>query len=106
MTTKPPTAAGISRLLAATPGFQRSVSSTTRIKGWHDWNEGFEVEKGYSDGEVIVRHRMDKWARGDAATKRHDEQIRAYTEVLVKAGYTVTANADTVWPHLIVAVGD
>ena len=46
---KTPTASGISRLLSAA-GFERSESSTTRIRGWHNHSEGFSVTTDYVVG--------------------------------------------------------
>lgn len=106
MTTKPPTAQGISRLLAKA-GFERSVSHTTRIKGWHDWNEGFQVTRGHGshDGDVIVQLRMDKWARGEAAGARRAAETERYAEAIRAAGYTVTVDEKSV-SRLIVTAGE
>jgi hypothetical protein len=86
-TTKPPTAQGISRLLAKA-GFERSVSHATRIKGWRDWNEGYVV-KTCDTSTVRVEHRLEKWARGEAADKRAEDFLTAYIKTLTEAGFAV-----------------
>lgn len=103
-TTKTPTAQGISRLLAKA-GFKRSVSRTTRIRGWHDWNEGFKVEGGYWDGKIVVRHVMDKGARGDAADKRRSDALDDYTKVITEAGYTAERSSDFGQKLIVTAIG-
>jgi hypothetical protein len=103
MTTKQPTAQGISRLLAKA-GFERPVSHGTRIRGWHDWNEGYVVAK-WDEGSVSVEHRLEKWARGDAADQRERDRLAAYTKTLREAGYTVT-EGETAFLRLIVTAAD
>ena len=40
---KTPTTRGVSALLRKA-GFEKSVSSTTRIRGWHNYSSGFRLE--------------------------------------------------------------
>lgn len=76
---KPPTAQGVSALLRKA-GFERSVSSATRIRGWHDRSSGFMVT-GYG-GEVTVTYVSSLFRRADqghivAALNTYAEAIRA-----------------------------
>jgi hypothetical protein len=86
MTAKPPTPQGISALLKRA-GFERSVSSATRIKGWRNYSEGYSVT-GYRD-EVNVRHHTG-YARGSGAAERRDTALAQYAEAIRAAGWHVT----------------
>jgi hypothetical protein len=79
---KQPTAQGISRLLGGA-GYQRSTTSKSRIRGLPNVGSGYEV-KGYGDGAVYVRHRM-QYPR-DAEALR---MLAKYAEAIREAGYGV-----------------
>lgn len=105
MIARQPTPQGISSLLKRA-GFERSVSSATRIKGWRNNSEGYRCEKSYGiDGGVLVRH-YTGFDRGEAAHARRDEELARYAEAIKAAGWAayrtetgpdgllVTANPD------------
>jgi len=84
---KQPTPQGISALLRKA-GFDRSVSSSTRIRGWREWTEGFKVSR-YDAGRVQVEYRPSSFR----ARETSDEQIKAmldrYSEPVEAAGFQV-----------------
>ena len=88
----------VSRALTAA-GFRKSVSRPTRIKGWHDWNEGFTCEKGYVDGTVIVAWRMAKWSRD---SERRSQKLSEVGKALITKGYSVELDESWSWPRLVV----
>lgn len=91
------TASSVSRLLGATPGFHRSTSYASRIRGLRNQRSGFEVfndERG-----VIVAHRIGwtSMASVEKREKRVRDRIEAYAEVL-REHYDVTSYGN----HLLV----
>ena len=98
---KPPTASGISRLLAKA-GFERSESSATRIKGWRNHSEGFTVSSHFGcPGEVQVEHTTG-YDRGPNAAGRRDETLGEYANAITAAGYDVKRDETWAFPRLIV----
>lgn len=98
--TKQPTAQGISALLCRA-GYERSVSTSTRIRGWREHSEGFKVTK-YSDGEIQVEY----WPSSLRARSSTPEQEKAvldrYRKVLADAGYAVEDRSSMVRVWLLV----
>ena len=87
MTSKTPTASGISRLLAKA-GFEKSESSATRIRGYRRRSYGYVVQ-GCGHGEVSVRHTSGQFAPADEdrADSRRTED--SYAATIEAAGYAV-----------------
>ena len=99
MTTKQPTASGISRLLAKA-GYERSESSATRIKGWRNSSEGYVV--GTQDPGCVRVEYKTGYDRGPNAAKRRDEMLAEYAGFLTAAGYSVERDETWALPRLIV----
>jgi len=89
MTSKPktPTASGISRLLAKA-GYERSESSTTRIKGWRHRTAGFICE-GRGPGVVRIHHTSGEFRPTDRDRAHSRETEDQYAEKIREAGYAV-----------------
>lgn len=87
MTPKTPTASGISRLLAKA-GFERSESSTTRIRGWRCHTPGF-IAEGRGPGVVRVHHTSGKFWPTDADRANSRELEDQYAKTITEAGYAV-----------------
>ena len=83
MTSKTPSASGISRLLA-NYGFARSESRPGPLT---PPTEGFTVSAQMS-GRVRVEHKTG-FSRGPNADQRRDEMLDKYTGTLFGAGYAV-----------------
>jgi hypothetical protein len=94
---KTPTTRGISALLRKA-GFEKSVSSTTRIRGWHNHSEGFTVEDRGAD-KVRVRHTTGKFKPSDADRAWSRKQEGEYAETIREAGYAVDRDE---WGTLLV----
>lgn len=96
-TPKPPTPQGISALLRKA-GFKRSESSTTQIKGWRNYSEGFKVARSHGiEPGVRVEHKTG-FRRGPETEKRRTAMLTQYAEAIAKAGYCV--ERDELWPGL------
>jgi hypothetical protein len=87
MTAKIPTPQSISALLKRA-GYERSESSTTRIKGWRSYSYGYIV-KGRGPGEVRVYHVSGMFAPTDEALAENRKMEARYAETIEAAGYTV-----------------
>ena len=85
---KTPTTRGISALLRKN-GFEKSTSSTTRVRGWHNYSDGFRVE---DRGVGIVRvHHVSGAFRPSAADRARSREVEEeYAEVFRQAGYAVS----------------
>lgn len=98
---KTPSASAVSAALRKA-GFEKSVSSASRVRGWRNRSWGFEVKRGLKDGTVEVYHQT-----GDFRPN-HEQQAREqakYAEVLRAAGWDVTEDAS--WRHgLLVTAKD
>ena len=81
MTTKTPTASGISRLLAKA-GFKRAA---VEVRGRGGHRSGFRVTKNYSSG-VRVRHVFLTGGRQDP-----NIHLARYARTITEAGWTVEA---------------
>lgn len=96
MASKTPTQRGISLLLNRA-GFERSVSSATRIRGWRSHSPGYVVT-GHDDGSVSVRHEVMSFRPLPddlpVIARRHGQ----YAEAIEAAGFAVERKSD----HLIV----
>ena len=93
---------GISALLKRA-GFNRSVSSATRVKGWRNSSEGFKVS-GIDPGVVNVEHKTG-YERGPRAAGLRDEALDEYATVLIAAGYSVRRDETWAFARLIVTAG-
>ena len=87
MTTKTPTASGISRLLAKA-GFERSESSASRVKGWRHRSEGF-IAEGRGPGVVRLHHTSGQFRPTDADRANSRSLEDQYAEKIREAGYAV-----------------
>ena len=85
---KIPTTRGISALLRKN-GFEKSVSSTTAIQGWHNYSTGFRIEDR-GTGRVRVHHVSGAFRPSDADRARSREAEDQYAEVIRQAGYAVS----------------
>ena len=99
---KPPTPQGISALLKRA-GFERSVSSATRIKGWRNHSEGYAVSAS-EPGRVCVEYKTG-FDRGPNAASRRDEMLGEYAGFFAAAGYSVERDDSWAFPRLIVTAG-
>jgi len=86
VTSKTPTASGISRLLA-TAGFERSTSSAGRIRGWRNHSEGYSVT-GQDPGRVRIEHKTG-FDRGPNSAARRERMLGEYAAALTTSGYSV-----------------
>lgn len=94
---KTPTTRGISALLRKA-GFEKSVSSTTRVRGWHNYSAGFRIEdRGI--GVVRVHHVSGAFHPSDADHAHSREVEGQYTKTIQEAGYAVTRDE---WGELTV----
>lgn len=86
---KEPTQRRISYLLAKA-GFERSVSSASRIRGMRNHSEGYVVMSGYDTGTVEVRHEVMSWRPVgrdlDTIATMHDR----YAAAIEAAGFAVS----------------
>ena len=92
---KTPTASGISRLLSAA-GFERSESSTTRIRGWHNHSEGFSVTTDYVVGVgdcISVSYNRGRLPPSEADRIRPGE-LASYAEAIASKGYSAEVARD------------
>ena len=94
---KTPTTRGISALLRKN-GFEKSVSSTTRVKGWHNHSAGFRVEDRGA-GRVRVHHTSGAFRPTDTDRAWSREVEDEYAEVFRQAGYAVSRDE---WGELTV----
>ena len=98
---KAPTASGISALLGKA-GFDKSVSSKSRIKGLRNWSWGYIVQR-LDDVTVVVKHQT--WSmRGEEDKKR--AELAKYREVIEAAGWRVVGPEPGGFPRLIVTAAD
>lgn len=105
MPSKPPTPQGISALLRKA-GFTKSVSSSTRVRGFGDRSAGYVVSRGREKGTVEVAYATGTFRTGpdiDARAKaKEDDYKRALTaagwdvqpSTSIYGGLTVTARED------------
>ena len=101
-TVKPPTPQGISALLRKA-GFERSVSSATRIKGWRNYSEGYSVRSDYvaEAGDCIsVSYNRGNYLPSEADRIRPG-MLADYGVAIAAAGYS----AEIVRDRLIVTPG-
>jgi hypothetical protein len=101
-TTKVPTPQGISRLLSETPGFEKSVSSSTRIRGYRSHSWGFIVRRGDEPGQVKVHHEHGNFVATDATRREQVEMQEKYAEVIEAAGFAVQRGEGGAFGPLIV----
>lgn len=98
---KAPTASGISALLGKA-GFEKPVSSASRIKGLRNWSWGY-IAQGGESGQVIVKHQT--WSmRGEEDKKR--AELAKYREVIEAAGWRVAGPETEGFPRLIVTAAE
>lgn len=94
---KTPTTRGISALLRKN-GFEKSESTTTRVRGWHNHSAGFRVEdRGV--GIVRVHHVSGAFCPSDTDRARSREVEDQYAEAFRQAGYAVSRDE---WGELTV----
>lgn len=86
--TKQPTPQGISALLRKA-GFERSVSQSTRIRGWREYSAGFKVAR-HGDGTVEVEYRPSSFRARDTSDEQIKEMLDRYRKAIEEAGYQVT----------------
>lgn len=86
-TPKTPTPQGISALLRKA-GFEKSVTSTTRVRGWHSRSWGFVV-RGYMKGIVYVHHEDGGHMQTDEAQVARVREQERYAVAIESAGYAV-----------------
>lgn len=84
---KQPTPQGISALLKRA-GFERSVSQSSRIRGFSEYTEGFKASKDY-DGGVLVEWRPNSFRARDNNEEREREMLNRYCETIAEAGFAV-----------------
>jgi hypothetical protein len=85
--TKAPTSRGISAVLRKA-GFEKSESSSTRIRGYHSTSYGYHVS-AYGSDEVRVHHYSGKFMPSDADQAHSREMEDRYAEAIEAAGYKV-----------------
>jgi hypothetical protein len=84
-----PNASAISRMISSA-GFEKSSVGKTRIRGYHVFTEGFQVENGSSS--VLVRYEFGTWSREGAAARR-DQVMAGIVALLRDKGFDVTTSA-------------
>lgn len=94
---KPPTPQGISALLRKA-GFEKSVSSASRIKGWRNHSPGYIV-RADSPGRVFVHHTTSDFR---PSRERCAEEQERYAQAIEAAGYAVERGEGGLWGPLIV----
>lgn len=100
MAVKAPTAQGVSAALRRA-GFERSETHATRIKGWHNYSEGYRV-RNWGEGEIRVEHETGSRTAADAsAVRRREAKFAEYAEALRAKGWNVQQLPTTV-PCLLV----
>jgi hypothetical protein len=92
MTTKQPTQRRISALLARN-GFQKSVSTPSRIKGLRNHSSGYVVTGPY-EGIVWVQHQTYSDRPLPEDLKRIAEKLAAYAADIEDAGFAVSRQRD------------
>jgi hypothetical protein len=80
VTTKAPTASGISRLLAAA-GFERAA---IRLRGG---NSGFQVTKCRTRNDAVKVHQYFQLSATDSPAERYRGMLRRYAKAIEAAGY-------------------
>ncbi|HEV2451632.1 MAG TPA: hypothetical protein VGS62_06880 [Streptosporangiaceae bacterium] len=86
---KPPTASGISRLLAGA-GFEKSAPKPSRIKGMQEWSAGYHVAASLLPGCVLVEHRVNSLHLRSASRATVEAERRAaYAGAITAAGWNV-----------------
>jgi hypothetical protein len=99
-TPKPPTPQAISALLRKA-GFSRSTSSTTGIKGWHNYSSGYVVKHGDEAGVVWVSYRDGSFRATDETRARGTAALGDFEAAIVAAGFAVS-HGTRMWDDLIV----
>jgi hypothetical protein len=85
-------AAGISRVLAGAY-FMRSRETATRIRGWHNFSEGFVAE---DHGSMVVVGYNFGGFRNEGTEERREAMLAAIYEVLAKRGYNAEVRSHSV----------
>jgi len=101
---KQPTQLGISRVLKKA-GFERSVSSPSRIRGWREWTEGYKVTK-FSDTKVEIEYLPSSFRVRNTSDEQIRQMLDRYRAVVVAAGYAVTNRAAAMGDRLVVSAPD
>lgn len=97
---KQPTPQGISALLRKA-GFERSVRSTTRVRGYSSRSQGYVVGGGKVSA-VTVYHEDSSFMRTDATVERCVREQARYAEAIEAAGYAVERGSGGLFGPLIV----
>jgi hypothetical protein len=97
---KQPTPQGISALLKRA-GFERSVTKSSRIRGFREWTEGFKATKRYPDG-VTVEYYPNSFRMRDNNEERERAMLDRYRKAIAEAGYAVEDGSTGLATKLIV----
>jgi hypothetical protein len=99
---KNPTPQAISSLLRKA-GFEKSVTSTTRVRGYRAHSWGFVVRPGSAEGTVLVHHETG-WFRPSDESRRQQAEIAAqYADRIEAAGYTVRRDEGSYFGPLVIS---
>ena len=101
---KHPTQRGISAVLRKA-GFERSVSSPSRIRGWQEWTEGYKVTNS-SDTTVEVEYRPSSFRARYTTDEQIKRMLDRYREAVAAAGYMVTDRAAAFSDRLVVSAAE
>ena len=85
---KEPTQRRISYLLAKA-GFERSVSTASRIRGMRNHSDGYVVTSGYDEGTILVRHEVMSWRPVGRDLETIATMQDRYAAIIETAGFAV-----------------
>lgn len=98
---KQPTPQGISALLRKA-GFDKSVSSASRIRGMKESSPGYQVSRGGKPGTVMVEFQQSSF-RINPGKETATKMLARYRKAIEDAGFTVDAGKSTFRDILIVS---
>lgn len=104
MASRQPTPQGVSALLRKA-GFDKSVSSASRIRGMRESSQGYQVSRGGKPGTVMVEFRQSSF-RINSGEELAAKMLARYRETIEGAGFTVAEGKSTFRDILIVSAAE
>lgn len=76
-------------------GFTPSRTWRTSVPGWHNWSEGFKVER--RNGSICIRHVENSARRGEIDSSKTAAKLAAYAKALADFNPTTADASNTVY---------
>lgn len=76
-------------------GFTPSRTWRTSVPGWHNWSEGFKVER--RNGSIYIRHVENSTRRGEVDNSKIAANLAAYAKALADFNPSIVDASNTVF---------